>query len=365
MQTKRNHFFDILRIVSVLFVIASHYGYMFDNSPTMTFPREYLTSGIGRLGVSFFFMISGALACLSLQKYATREYYVRRIYSVLVPYNIVYFAMAVLFLVLGAYFSYPGDPLREIFIFNNRSLTELLPSLFGFDHYLHGVYGLNTLYFTGEWFIGCIIVLYALSPLIYYAMTRHPLLTMAASIIITLLAYNKSIPNPYWSAQVRISDFTFGMLFIHLQSQIIRYIRILAPLSVLTVGAGILMAYISHQPIRQILFPLAPVSLLFAAAFFFIVLAIYLLISPLINKFNAGQILLNIASRAYLIMLLQHVMIIFASTNVDMSILNGKQAVLLFLAILFCIELVSRLLKPLTVKSERLLLNWTYARRTV
>lgn len=68
MKPGRNHFFDILRVVSVLFVITSHYSYMFDTSTVLTFPREYLTAGIGRLGVSFFFMISGALAYLSLSR---------------------------------------------------------------------------------------------------------------------------------------------------------------------------------------------------------------------------------------------------------------------------------------------------------
>ncbi|WP_329600594.1 acyltransferase family protein [Citrobacter koseri] len=62
MQTTRNYFFDILRILAVLLVVTSHYSYMFDTSTVLTFPREYLTGGIGRLGVSFFFMISGALA---------------------------------------------------------------------------------------------------------------------------------------------------------------------------------------------------------------------------------------------------------------------------------------------------------------
>ncbi|MDA6076377.1 acyltransferase family protein [Edwardsiella anguillarum] len=92
----------------MLFVITSHYSYMFDTSTVLTFPREYLTAGIGRLGVSFFFMISGALAYLSLRKYAAHEYYLRRVYSVLIPYNIAYFGMALLLLALGCSLPIPA-----------------------------------------------------------------------------------------------------------------------------------------------------------------------------------------------------------------------------------------------------------------
>ncbi len=54
MNSTRNTFFDFLRLAAVLMVITSHYAYMFDTSALITFPREYLTGGIGRLGVSFF-----------------------------------------------------------------------------------------------------------------------------------------------------------------------------------------------------------------------------------------------------------------------------------------------------------------------
>ncbi|MEG2828578.1 MAG: acyltransferase, partial [Edwardsiella sp. (in: enterobacteria)] len=264
MKPGRNHFFDILRVVSVLFVITSHYSYMFDSSTVLTFPREYLTAGIGRLGVSFFFMISGALAYLSLRKYAAPEYYLRRVYSVLIPYNIAYFGMALLLLALGVFFTYPGNPLVEVGPNGTRSVLDMLPSVLGFDHYLHGVYEIKTVYFTGEWFIGCIILLYVISPLIYRAIVRYPMWTMLATVAITLMAYDTRVTNPYWSAQVRISDFTFGMLFIHLQAQFTRYVRPLALIGALLIVAGVSWAHISHQPVREVLFPLAPVSLLFA-----------------------------------------------------------------------------------------------------
>ena len=358
MQTTRNYFFDILRILAVLLVVTSHYSYMFDTSTVLTFPREYLTGGLGRLGVSFFFMISGALAYLSLRKYSVQEYYLKRVYSILLPYNIAYFSMAILFLILSVFFLYPGNPLADV-LAGKRAFHSLLPSVLGFDHYLHGVYDINTAYFTGEWFIGCIILLYAVSPVIYWAIVRFPVCTMLAAVVVTLLAYDKSIVNPYWSAQVRVSDFTFGMLFIHFQPWFTRYRLQAASVSLLLVVTGVIVAHIDQLPVREVLFPLKPSSLLFAAAFLFILLAGYPLIHPLFNLDRFRQGLSSLASRAYIIMLLQHVVVIFVSANIDMSVLNATQAVMLYFGILICIERLSSFMKPLSVKCEQVLIART------
>jgi peptidoglycan/LPS O-acetylase OafA/YrhL len=214
MISTRNTFLDFLRLTAVLLVITSHYAYMFDNSTLITFPREYLTGGIGRLGVSIFFMISGALAYVSLTRYSLREYYVRRTCSVLIPYNMVYFTAALILLVLGLYFRYPGNPLEQL-MNGEKNVIAFLPTLVAIDHYLHGIWGVETAYLTGEWFIGCIILHYAIAPLVFRIMQLAPLLTMSAALTVSVLSYDNSLVNPYWSAQVRISDFTFGMLFMH------------------------------------------------------------------------------------------------------------------------------------------------------
>ena len=214
MLSTRNTFLDFLRLTAVLLVITSHYAYMFDASTLITFPREYLTGGIGRLGVSVFFMISGSLAYVSLTRYSLREYYIRRTCSVLIPYNMVYFTAALMLLVLGLYFRYPGNPLEQL-INGERNVFAFLPTTLGIDHYLHGIWGVETAYLTGEWFIGCIILHYAIAPLVFRIMQLAPLLTMSAALTVSVLCYDSTLANPYWSAQVRISDFAFGMLFMH------------------------------------------------------------------------------------------------------------------------------------------------------
>ncbi|MBL5884913.1 acyltransferase [Lelliottia amnigena] len=357
MHSTRNTFFDFLRLTAVLLVITSHYAYMFDTSPLITFPREYLTGGIGRLGVSLFFMISGALAYVSLTRYTAREYYVKRACSVLIPYNIVYFTAGLTLLALGLYFGYPKNPLEQL-IKGERSVISFLPSVTGVDHYLHGVWGVETAYLTGEWFIGCIILLYIIAPLIFRILQGAPVMTMAATVVISVLCYNDTQVNPYWSAHVRMSDFTFGMFFMHFLHWFRKWRILLAAAGCAVILAGGITAAVSQKTIREILFPLAPQSLIFLVAFVFVFHAGYPVINQVFGRLRLQNAIYRLASRAYIIMLLQHVVIIFISANINMEKLNVGQAILFYGLILITTERVSVALKIAVMPAERIIVRY-------
>lgn len=352
MLSTRNTFLDFLRLTAVLLVITSHYAYMFDVSTLITFPREYLTSGIGRLGVSLFFMISGALAYVSLTRYSLLEYYARRACSVLIPYNMVYFTAALILLVLGLYFRYPGSPLEQL-MNGEKNVIAFFPTLVGIDHYLHGIWGVETAYLTGEWFIGCIILHYAIAPLVFRIMQLAPLLTMSATLAVSIVCYDKTLVNPYWSAQVRISDFAFGMLFMHFLPWFCKWRGLLAVMGLAVITCGCVMAGLSQKTIREVLFPLAPRSLIFSVPFLFILHASYPVINPLLTRHRVKSNVSGLASRAYIIMLLQHVVIIFISANINMAELNAAQATLFWVLALVTTERISAALKNGIAKAEK------------
>ena len=356
MLSTRNTFLDFLRLTAVLLVITSHYAYMFDASTLITFPREYLTGGIGRLGVSIFFMISGALAYVSLTRYSLRVYYIRRTCSVLITYNMVYFTAALILLVLGLYFRYPGNPLEQL-INGERNVFAFLPTILGIDHYLHGIWGVETAYLTGEWFIGCIILHYAFAPLVFRIMQLTPLLTMSAALTVSVLCYDSTLANPYWSAQVRISDFTFGMLFMHFLPWFSKSRPLLAVTGMAVILGGCVIADLSQKGIREVLFPLAPRSLIFSVAFLFILHACYPVINQVFTRFRLNNNVSGLASRAYIIMLLQNVFIIFISANINMSELNESQATLFWLLALITTERISAALKTYVAKTEKFIVK--------
>ncbi|QLA06967.1 acyltransferase [Enterobacter ludwigii] len=351
MLSTRNTFLDFLRLTAVLLVITSHYAYMFDASTLITFPRKYLTGGIGRLGVSLFFMISGALAYVSLTRYSLREYYVRRACSVLIPYNMVYLTAALILLVLGLYFRYPVNPLEQL-MNGEKSVIAFLPTLVGIDHYLHGIWGVETAYLTGEWFIGCIILHYAIAPLVFRIMQLAPLLTMSATLAVSIVCYDRTLVNPYWSAQVRISDFAFGMLFMHFLPWFCKWRCLLAVTGITVITCGCVMAYISQKGLREVLLPLAPRSLIFSVAFLFILHACYPVINRGFIRFRLNNNVSGLASRAYIIMLLQHVVIIFISANINMAELNASRATLFWVLALITTERISAALKTCVAKAE-------------
>ncbi|WP_050863411.1 acyltransferase family protein [Enterobacter kobei] len=357
MLSTRNTFLDFLRLTAVLLVITSHYAYMFDASTLITFPREYLTGGIGRLGVSIFFMISGALAYVSLTRYSLREYYIRRTCSVLIPYNMVYFTAALILLVLGLYFRYPGNPLEQL-INGERNVFAFLPTILGIDHYIHGIRGVETAYLTGEWFIGCIILHYAIAPLVFRIMQLAPLLTMSAALTVSVLCYDSTLANPYWSAQVRISDFAFGMLFMHFLPWFFKWRILLAVTGMVVILGGCAVSDLSQKSIREILFPLAPRSLFFSVAFLFILHACYPVINRGFIRFRLNNNVSGLASRAYIIMLIQHVVIIFISANINMAELNATQATLFWLLALITTERISAALKAGIAMAEKITVKY-------
>lgn len=356
MSYKRNVFYDYLRVLSVLLVITSHYAYMFDVSDILSFPRTYLTGGIGRLGVSFFFMISGGMAYLSLKKYSTKIYYFRRVISILVPYNVVYLLMAILLIILAQLYhvDYPRNPL-EMLWHGDRTLWEWLPSFVGFDHYLHGVYDIDTLYFTGEWFIGCIIILYILAPLLFRMLNDSPLLALVFVLLISLISYDRSGLNPYWSASTRLADFMFGMFFIRYYTHFEKHKKWLALGANVCVLMGGLYALWTSIDLREVLFPLSPQSLFFSVSLFVLIFCGYCY-SPMRDSSRLQRGIQALAGRAYIIMLLQHVVIITISSNIDMSALTGLHAFGYYLVILAICERLSVVAKIATSWSERELL---------
>ncbi len=91
---------------------------------------------------------------------------------------------------------------------------NFIVTLIGFDGYL--AENMQTFYILGEWFLGCIILMYVLFPLLRKMILEHPKLLVIITIIIyimIILFYN--IPfNKEKFVLTRLPEFIFGMYFI-------------------------------------------------------------------------------------------------------------------------------------------------------
>ena len=212
--TKRsNRFFelDLIRCVAMLCIFLFHFGISVRTNG-ITYEHSPYSVGrniiLGQQGVSLFFILSGCTSVLSYENILNKKpgdhvksvftYYAKRLLGILPLYWCVYF---VAFLLLRA----PGGDL-----FSFRYLFTLT----GFDGYL-SVRGIMTPYLIGEWFIGTVLILYFLFPLLYSCIWKYPGIT-AVILTVFFVLFNMFYPFK-WDREIgalmRIPEFCFGIYY--------------------------------------------------------------------------------------------------------------------------------------------------------
>lgn len=183
---ERIRYFDVLRIICFAAVLYYHMIvqlYLSDYYPVEAVSPLFSNAnmGLGSLAVGIFFMLSGAgLMTSTKDSINLKSFYVKRLARLLVPFYVVVAGfLAYLGLIahdLGSVFT-PGVPKWRI-IFN----------LLGMDTWLNscGIATYNTT--IGEWFLGCLIVLYILFPLFRFLLLKNKWIFLGVSTLIYVLS---------------------------------------------------------------------------------------------------------------------------------------------------------------------------------
>ncbi|MBO4477742.1 MAG: acyltransferase [Lachnospiraceae bacterium] len=230
---KKYCYMDVLRLVSMLAIVYYHMIV----SLYLEGAREYaslekffqnVNAHLATTGVGIFFMLSGAGLMFSSQKkeFKARDFYKRRLMKILLPF----------YLVTVLYITY----LFAAQILRGGSVSSLIPNritplrpillLLGLDTYSLSFLGGETYYRfvgdpvlvtgIGEWFLGCLVIMYLLFPLIRKALLKNKWLTMAIATVyfaLVLVFYSKipifcNLPEaPFMNFFVKIYDFVLGM----------------------------------------------------------------------------------------------------------------------------------------------------------
>lgn len=213
---------DVLRLLCMAGIVFYHMvfalylkGIRQLDSVSMLFQNSNMH--IAKVCVGIFFMISGAglmLSTLKDEKLDLKSYYKKRFLKILVPFYLVY----ILYLIAFMYLS--GESLSGVY---NRVVPpfNIIFTLLGMDAYLSS-FGVPTYSLgIGEWFLGALILMYLLFPLLRFALLKNKHVTlfiMAVYYIVTLITYNKlpfALTNPgYVNFTVKIFDFFLGMYLI-------------------------------------------------------------------------------------------------------------------------------------------------------
>ena len=204
---------DLMRCFSLAGILLYHFMVEFQiHYQTNLFIEKmpYYTPNmhIATLCVGLFFMLSGAgLTLSSRESFQAKTFYRRRFLRLMVPYYLAYLFYLLYLLLRYRTLPFSGD----------IPLWNFLLTLIGMDGYCEIHQTIPTFYIgIGEWFLGALIIMYLLFPLLYKLMKKNPYVTMAAATIcylILVFTYQNELPS-YENALIKLYDFILGMFLI-------------------------------------------------------------------------------------------------------------------------------------------------------
>jgi peptidoglycan/LPS O-acetylase OafA/YrhL len=193
--------FDVLRILGIVLILVYHMaGYI---------NRQEIISGFGNLGVMIMVFVSGCVLeyTYGKKKYTYIEFIRKRILRVY-PVVIIAMILSVVVYVMNG---------------NTFNIIEFVGQTTGFYPYLHhffptiftvtsdGIINNGGDINSAVWFVGMIMVLYLLYPLITKLVDRFGLIFLIFVFILPL--YFVSF-QPYTSPQIRLPFFVFGIYLV-------------------------------------------------------------------------------------------------------------------------------------------------------
>ncbi|MEW9924033.1 acyltransferase family protein [Clostridium butyricum] len=206
MKKERVFYLDFIRGISVIFIVVFHYNIALSThliSGNEILFTNYKNGSLGQIGVSLFFIISGAALMYTYEKnFSIKEYIKKRFISI---YPMFWIAYTITFLYL---------------FYINRMINRDIPknrillTLIGFDGY--SLYKVPNFYLLGEWFLGCIILCY-----IFFPILRRLLLDKPKTLILCVVVFHIIFVKYYnFTMQIdrnifnQLPSFIFGMFFI-------------------------------------------------------------------------------------------------------------------------------------------------------
>lgn len=206
MKRERLFWLDFIRAFATFMIVLTHYNaiYIYNVSPpapekavvTLNIANIY----IGDFGVSLFLIVSGAsLMYTYAEKCEVLKFYKKRFLNI---YPMFWIAFAAVFL-YNYYISGcipQGVPKRNIIF-----------SILGFDTWLVN-FGVPTFGLVAEWFLGLIIIIYLVFPLLRWLINKCPVILAIGAVV--MYAVSVRFLNSSVTLFARLPEFLFGMYFV-------------------------------------------------------------------------------------------------------------------------------------------------------
>lgn len=161
---------------------------------------------LGDIGTCLFFMLSGASLMLSYRPGNLKIYAQKRWLAIYPQFYLAFFLATMLDFFLQRGLS-SGDWRQLIFSFLGMDGYLANLGLIGFDFYK-----------CGEWFLGCLLLLYLVFPMLYYCLEKKPAVTVFTGVMLyagysfwVSVRGGTFLPTLFF---LRIPEMLFGMLFV-------------------------------------------------------------------------------------------------------------------------------------------------------
>lgn len=178
-QNKRRDLsIDFIRSLCAIGIIIFHFYCGTDENLTKLF-YEFANGSFGNTIVNIFFIISGAMLYYNNPKIdSIKRFYYKRFKSIFPMFYLTFCFFYLIWSIYSQNFLYGGNPVK------------LLLTLFGVDGYF--LYLGPNYYQIGEWFLGAIVILYAIYPLLLWIFNKSTFLATAIVIILYGIVF---VPN--------------------------------------------------------------------------------------------------------------------------------------------------------------------------
>ena len=361
---------NTVRVFASFTVILSHYAWM-DPIKAGSPDFHWFFAGIGNVGVSLFFAVSGYLASNSLKhSKSIWEFYRRKLIRIIIPFTISYILLGIFFIMLGIL----ETPLANIspfyrVTFQQGNILGIFFSMFPFEWNMLRFFHLPNYNFIGEWFIGMIFYLYFIAPILDKFLRKNFFLTIIITLVIAVSFYHFAIfailalgngANDdnliaWWIFIVRMPEFLAGMVifvchdFILRNKQKITYASA-SLIFLFLIGVFFFLFpmyedYFSAQPMFSLIFPYHPISFIFSLPmiYLFFNFAEWLneQIPEFLEKFN------NLSDISYVSMLIQKQIVQMFKVSFDITHLSQFGLLFILILLIGTIIVISKKLRTI------------------
>jgi peptidoglycan/LPS O-acetylase OafA/YrhL len=197
--------YDFIRAISTLMVVCFHFSRSYSQyniSGFCNYINVFPNGDWGSVAVSMFFMLSGAtLWCKYSSGIVVSEFYKKRWISIYPMFYLAWISSNIMKVCQTGNVLWGG------------AIYKIILTVLGLDGYL--LYLGNNYYILGEWFLGAIIILYTVFPLIRLAFYKK--IKIVTIVILTLyianICFNVFIINDFRNIITCLLSFWIGMLY--------------------------------------------------------------------------------------------------------------------------------------------------------